>query len=230
MPLFQSLFAITQKRENQSLMYNYSSCNLRQSLHLRQINLSMKFFNKGHADNESQLLNTRKPHTIQHRDDYLYFPALPTPLPKPDDLPDFHILIQNALLNNPHAIVPDDLNDILQRGIYFHEKNQLNWAAYYFSESAATGSPLGLVLYALHLRHGWGVPENKQLSAIYLQKAADSVLGGNMNPKMKQQIMNIDENGEIKVPSPQNLMDTLGRITAKTELALAFFELAMSFR
>lgn len=60
--------------------------------------------------------------------------------------------------------VPENVNpeDPLAVGIFYHELGQLELSAYYFSISAARGDPTGLFLYAISLRHGWGMKQNEE--------------------------------------------------------------------
>jgi hypothetical protein len=54
-------------------------------------------------------------------------------------------------------------DDVLQLAIYYHEQNDLKLSAYYFKKSADEKHPLGLFLYAMALRHGWGIDENQAM-------------------------------------------------------------------
>jgi hypothetical protein len=71
-------------------------------------------------------------------------------------------------LNPPEYIkaakpVPEyiDPKDPLAVGIFYHEQNEFELSAYYFSISAARGDPTGLFLYAISMRHGWGMTKNE---------------------------------------------------------------------
>ncbi|KAL2915840.1 hypothetical protein HK105_204541 [Polyrhizophydium stewartii] len=70
-----------------------------------------------------------------------------------------------------------DVNDPLSVAIFYHELNQLEVAAYYFSLSAAQGNPLGLFLFAISMRHGWGMPRNEEEAVRLLQVAANQATG-----------------------------------------------------
>ncbi|KAI9011536.1 hypothetical protein BC832DRAFT_519886, partial [Gaertneriomyces semiglobifer] len=94
--------------------------------------------------------------------------------------------------------------------IFYHDKNILDVATYYFSVAAARGHPVGLFMYAMSMRHGWGCHKNEEQAVRLLQKAAETAVKD----------MNIDrahlDTGTLKQ-------------VATTELTLAIFELAMSF-
>lgn len=48
-----------------------------------------------------------------------------------------------------------DNESLLQLGMNYHEKGELEKATHYWRLSAETGSPLGLFFYGIALRHGW---------------------------------------------------------------------------
>ncbi|KAJ3396025.1 hypothetical protein HDU92_004328 [Lobulomyces angularis] len=142
---------------------------------------------------------------------------LPAPLPIPADL------------SNKKYLVPSDLmidkNDNLQLAIYYHEQGFLDIATYYFSISASQGNSIGLLMFAVSLRHGWGVEQNEQRAVKLLQKAADSTLESlKFDSGISGSVINGDNN-EFK-----GAVSTLKKFTAKTELSLVFFELGQSFR
>ncbi|KXS15630.1 hypothetical protein M427DRAFT_56698 [Gonapodya prolifera JEL478] len=86
-------------------------------------------------------------------------PAPPGPLPVPSE--------------KEHR---GDLDDPLQLGIWHHENLRLPASAYFFSVSASQGNPLGLLLYGLSLRHGWGVKQDAELGFRCFQLAAKSAV------------------------------------------------------
>lgn len=67
-------------------------------------------------------------------------------------------------------------DEFIQQAIRFHEDNELEKATYYFKLAADKDSPLGLFLYGIALRHGWGCKSNPKLAVRYLQKAAESAV------------------------------------------------------
>ncbi|KAI8905850.1 hypothetical protein EDD86DRAFT_61836 [Gorgonomyces haynaldii] len=78
--------------------------------------------------------------------------TLPHPLPVP------------AQLSTAQPVPSDvDSSDPLAVGIFYHENDNLPVALYYFSVSAARAHPIGMVLYAISLRHGWGIDKTPDL-------------------------------------------------------------------
>ena len=97
--------------------------------------------------------------------------TLPTPLPKP-------------LTDSPIPPQYIDQNDDLALGIHFHEIARYDWSAYYFSIAASNGDPTGMFLYAISMRHGWGMPKDEELSFVLLSQCTDmykDLLGNNSN-------------------------------------------------
>jgi len=77
--------------------------------------------------------------------------------------------------NSPNAR-QGQADEFIQQAIQFHEANELEKATYYFKLAADKDSPLGLFLYGIALRHGWGCKSNPKLAVRYLQKAAESAV------------------------------------------------------
>ncbi|CAM0142611.1 hypothetical protein VKS41_002837 [Umbelopsis sp. WA50703] len=96
---------------------------------------------------------------------------------------------------------------LVHAGIKYHEAGQLEKAADNFKFAAAQGSPLGMFLYGVSLRHGWGCKKNEKTAFQYLQKAAESAV--------------LDLN---------NLSSTVNMSAARGELVMAIYELGVSFR
>ncbi|CAG8555618.1 11188_t:CDS:2, partial [Diversispora eburnea] len=69
-----------------------------------------------------------------------------------------------------------EADEFIQQAIQFHEANELEKATYYFKLAADKDSPLGLFLYGIALRHGWGCKPNAKLAVRCLQKAAESAV------------------------------------------------------
>ncbi|KAI8815072.1 HCP-like protein [Cladochytrium replicatum] len=107
-----------------------------------------------------------------------------------------------------------DQGDALQLGIYYHELNYLSVATYYFSISASQRNALGMVLYAVALRHGWGCQKDEHQAVLLLQQSADTVVR-DLN-YLKEQ--------------PQKVgAGTLKKVVSD-ELVLAFVELARCYQ
>jgi len=69
--------------------------------------------------------------------------------------------------------------DYLQLGIQHHEANRLQESARCFERSAKEGGGcgVGMLMYGLALRHGWGCAKNEALGFKWVQKAAESAVG-----------------------------------------------------
>ncbi|RKO89925.1 hypothetical protein BDK51DRAFT_21043 [Blyttiomyces helicus] len=115
-----------------------------------------------------------------------------------------------------------DPNDPLAVAIFYHEKEVLDVATYYFSVAAARGHPVGLFMYAMSLRHGWGTPKNETEAFRLLQKAAESAVTDLNSGGGAAQIGSTSDSGRLGA-------GTLKAI-ATTELTLAIYELATSFK
>lgn len=105
------------------------------------------------------------------------------------------------------VLVGHPAENLVHAGIKFHEAGQLEKAADNFRLAAEQGSPLGMFLYGVSLRHGWGCKKNEKIAFQYLQKAAESAV--------------LDLN---------NLSSTVNMSAARGELVMAIYELGVSFR
>ena len=78
---------------------------------------------------------------------------------------------------DPERLVLAD--QLLQEGIQHHEANRLRQAAAAFERSAKTpgGSGVGMLMWGLTLRHGWGCPKDEVLGFSWLRRAAQSAVG-----------------------------------------------------
>ena len=70
-------------------------------------------------------------------------------------------------------------DQLLQEGIQHHEANRLREAAIAFEKSATTpgGSGVGMLMWGLTLRHGWGCPKDEALAFSWLRRAAEVAVG-----------------------------------------------------
>ncbi|KAJ3045561.1 splicing factor [Rhizophlyctis rosea] len=180
--------------------------------------------------------------------------ALPAPLPPPPTLANAPPI--------PHDI-DVDTTDPLAIAIFYHEKEVLDVATYYFSVAAARGHPVGLFMYAMSLRHGWGCVKDEQEAVRLLQKAAESAVEdlnngrvGGITWKRSKTTGKISKSSspstspsasstalpssptDYPPPQPESPTSTPATLTtpttlkkiATTELTLAIYELAMSFK
>jgi hypothetical protein len=105
------------------------------------------------------------------------------------------------------VVAGNPAENLVHAGIKFHEAGQLEKAADNFRLAAEQGSPLGMFLFGVSLRHGWGCKKNEKIAFQYLQKAAESAV--------------LDLN---------NLSSTVSMSAARGELVMAIYELGVSFR
>lgn len=68
--------------------------------------------------------------------------------------------------------------DYLQLGIQYHESNRLKDSARYFEKSATEqgGCGVGMLMWGLALRHGWGCKKDEKCGFKWLAKAAESAV------------------------------------------------------
>jgi hypothetical protein len=74
---------------------------------------------------------------------------------------------------------PELADQLLQEGIRHHEANRLREAAIAFERSARTpgGSGVGMLMWGLTLRHGWGCAKDESLGFSWLRRAAEAAVG-----------------------------------------------------
>ena len=84
----------------------------------------------------------------------------------------------SSILSPTHTLSPYTPTEYLQLGIQHHEANRLKDAAICFEKSAKHdgGCGVGMVMWGLTLRHGWGCEKNETLGFEWLQKAAESAV------------------------------------------------------
>ncbi|KAJ3056616.1 hypothetical protein HK097_005540 [Rhizophlyctis rosea] len=76
----------------------------------------------------------------------------------------------------PPAPSEIDQNDALQLGIYHHEQNNLAVSAHYLSIAARVDHPVGLYLFAMALRHGWGCKVDQAAAVKLFERSANIAL------------------------------------------------------
>jgi TPR repeat protein len=119
------------------------------------------------------------------------------------------VRIQNASVSHKHKSTLSNLKffkpvttesakayEYLQMGIQCHEDNKMEESAAYFEKSAKEegGSGVGMLMWGLTLRHGWGCNKNEKGGFKWLSKAAESAVadldlvrkGGVGDPKLLQ--------------------------------------------
>lgn len=106
----------------------------------------------------------------------------------------------------PSNPMPEKAEDFVRQGIEFHEIGDIAKATHFFRTAAEMGDPVGMLMYGLSVRHGWGCSSNRQLAFQYLQKSAEHAVG------------------DLKS------RDSFASTAAKGELVLAIYELGICFR
>ena len=98
-------------------------------------------------------------------------------------------------------------DEYLQLGIKHHEANRLEESALCFERSAKEqgGCGVGMLMYGLSLRHGWGCPRNEKSGFHWLKKAAELALAD--LEKGKQGVQGVDPM-VIRVSSFENEMSS----------------------
>ncbi|KAJ1922858.1 hypothetical protein IWQ60_006248 [Tieghemiomyces parasiticus] len=96
--------------------------------------------------------------------------------------------------------------EFLKEAINYHEQGELEKATVYFRKAAEHQNPLGMFLFGMSLRHGWGCKANPNLAFQFLQKAAESAV------------------------FDLNHLNPMTSSAARGELAIAIYELGISFR
>lgn len=84
-------------------------------------------------------------------------------------------LLPQSVETNVPAVRPQTPDEYLQLGIKHHEANRLEESALCFERSAKEqgGCGVGMLMYGLSLRHGWGCPRNEKSGFHWLKKAAE---------------------------------------------------------
>ncbi|KAF9186660.1 hypothetical protein BGZ50_002372 [Haplosporangium sp. Z 11] len=106
----------------------------------------------------------------------------------------------------PSNPMPEKAEDYVRQGIEYHELGDITKATHFFRTAAEIGDPVGMLMYGLSVRHGWGCAPNRTLAFQYLQKSAEHAVGD------------------------LNSRDSFASTAAKGELVLAIYELGICFR
>lgn len=106
---------------------------------------------------------------------------------------------------------PRTPEDYLQLGIQHHEANRLHDSVQCFERSAKEGGGcgVGMLMYGLSLRHGWGCAKNEALGFKWVRRAAESAV----------EDLEKLRTGEVDADSR----------SAKAELVLAIYEVGQCF-
>ena len=106
------------------------------------------------------------------------FYQLDSALPSPTSQSPRHSPDVSPATSRPVSAEPQTPEEYLQLGIQYHEANQLRDSAVYFEKSAKEqgGCCVGMLMWGLTLRHGWGCEKNEKGGFKWLTKAAESAV------------------------------------------------------
>jgi hypothetical protein len=188
--------------------------------------------NVGDAQETQQL----SPSDGVHGNDYFSLYELPSPVPTSKSLSPkvatpsrshSRSPIQQKLPSSVEIIEPKTAEDYLTMGIEAHlieSPEALSQSAEFFEISAKLngGTPFGMLMWGLCLRHGWGVPIDERKGFIWLRRACEIAVGdleGLQIPSARER------------SSPERLPAiTQGVLTeVKAELVLAIYEVGQCF-
>lgn len=108
--------------------------------------------------------------------------------------------------------------EFLQLGITHHEANRLRESAICFEKAATLqgGCGVGMLMYGLALRHGWGCEKNEKSGFKWLRKAAESAV---------ENLEGVRAGNNVATEG-KGLLDS---DVVKTELVLAIYEVGQCF-
>ncbi|KAI9360934.1 hypothetical protein BD770DRAFT_418929 [Pilaira anomala] len=116
--------------------------------------------------------------------------------------------VETKNTNKKFSLMPEgEAERCVYEGIKYHESGKLEQATEMFKQASTLDFPMGMFLYGVSLRHGWGCKKNEHLAFQYLQKSA--------------------EHAVVDLNSFSNSMNTSA---TKGELIMAIYELGVSFR
>jgi TPR repeat protein len=116
-------------------------------------------------------------------------------------------------------------------GITCHEANDLAASASYFQRAAteAGGCGVGMLMWGLTLRHGWGVAADEKTAFKWLRKAAESAVvdleGARKGAKAGVDITSVKVRSSSSMEQPLKL----NFVRSQSELVLAIYEVAQCF-
>ncbi|KAF8555919.1 hypothetical protein OG21DRAFT_1521441 [Imleria badia] len=95
--------------------------------------------------------------------------------------------------------------------IQYHEANQLNDSAVCFEKSAKEqgGCGVGMLMWGLTLRHGWGCEKNEKSGFKWLTKAAESAVQGLEKVKKGLEVKRVKEELVLAIYEPRYAPPTL---------------------
>ncbi|PVF97098.1 hypothetical protein CPB86DRAFT_735543 [Serendipita vermifera] len=107
----------------------------------------------------------------------------------------------------------------LMMGITNHEANKLEESAYWFEKAANDqgGCPVGMLMWGLSLRHGWGVPKDERSAFWWLRRAAECAV---------EDLEKATAQGQSVTDNTEKDRD---RKAVQSELVLAVYEVGQCF-
>lgn len=129
----------------------------------------------------------------------------------------------------------------LAKGISCHEEGALQKSTYHLRIAARGGNPTAMLLYALACRHGWGMRPNQTEGVLWLRKAVDLSKLEVAGDELLLAPPSMSEPATASPASAQSQKDPnsasskaanasqLARKTHKAQLALAIYELGVSY-
>lgn len=147
--------------------------------------------------------------------------AVPSPtFQSPRSTPDV-----SPATSRPASDEPQTPEEFLQLGIQYHEANQLRDSAVCFEKSAKEqgGCSVGMLMWGLTLRHGWGCEKNEKGGFKWLTKAAESAV-----EDLEKARKGLDVGG-VRVSCPLLVCRQLPHVHWQEELVLAIYEVGQCF-
>lgn len=139
-----------------------------------------------HPPPHSQQMQQRSNSSLSLYSNYSYYQydgLIPSPTPSGSKTPDRSSTpYTSAQMQNRKSTSgnnePRTPEDYLQLGIQHHEANRLQDSVQCFERSAKEGGGcgVGMLMYGLALRHGWGCKKNEALGFKWVRKAAESAV------------------------------------------------------
>lgn len=112
----------------------------------------------------------------------------PVPIPSGEhNLADAQNAQTPAPTNDVSSQEPRTPQEYLQLGIQYHEANKLEDSASCFEKSASEkgGCGIGMLMWGLTLRHGWGCPKDEKRGFKWLRRAAESAVEDLENARIR---------------------------------------------
>ncbi len=176
---------------------------------------------------------------------YSYY-ELPSPLPSPDHLKSARPLTPEAIQAPPRVPQPTGLltpastraarsaEDYLTLGINSHlhdSPSALAESARYFHTSATLngGCGMGMLMWGLCLRHGWGVDRDEKQAFHWLRRACEIALGDLEEVESLVATDQKQKKSKSKSPPQPLQFENELRQEVKGELILAIYEVGQSF-